>query len=104
MQTDHRPIGPCEGSAGAIGEGEELVGVAAVPGDEKLHRVGETNQGAGEQDELGHTVEMQLIDDVLNLEDLATNDHQGNDHGEAGENGAGHEVGRKNRRMPTRQL
>ena len=41
---DHGPIGPGVVSKGAVDEGEGLVVIARVPGDEELHAVGVTDQ------------------------------------------------------------
>src|SRR5438067_9943968 len=42
----------------SIPEREPLVGVAAVPGHEKFHRVGVSDERSGEQNDLRHVVDV----------------------------------------------
>ena len=99
---DHRPVGPGVGAEGAVDERELLVRVAAVPGDEELHRVGVADHRPGHEHDLRHVVEVAEGDDVLEAERLAADHHQRQHHGEAGEDRAGDEVGREDRRVPAR--
>ena len=77
--------------------------IAAIPGHEKFHHVGIGDKGAGQQNDLGHLVDVLGRDDVVQLEHGARWKHQRQDHGKAAEDCAGHEIGRENCRVPGRQ-
>ena len=96
------PPVPPVGTEDAVIEREFFVLVAAIPGDEKFHRVGVADDRAGEQNDLRHLVDVLRRDDVLQLEDRARRNHQRQHHGESAEDRAGDEVGRENRRVPGR--
>src|SRR3954453_8330441 len=59
------PPVPPVGTEHAVNESEALEIVAAVPGDEKFHRVGVGDERSGEQDDLRHLVDVLRRDDVL---------------------------------------
>ncbi len=84
----------------AVDEGESLVRIAAVPGDEELGRVRVADDRAGRQDDLVHVLEVLDRDQVLEIQSPARDQHQRHHHGEAGEDGARDEVGREDRRVP----
>ena len=96
----HAPVAPVVGAHGAVGEGVLLVEVAAVPGNEQLGEVGATHDGAGGHDDLVHGVDVLNGDVLLEVQHLTGDDEEGEHHGEAGEHGASHEVGREDGGMP----
>ena len=67
---------------GAVDEGETFVGVRTVPGDEELHAVGVTDDRAGGQNDLTHTVDVILGDQILHAVDGAQREHQSQHHAE----------------------
>ena len=83
---------------------EPLVVVAAVPGDEELHRVGVADDHARGEHDLAHVLDVAEGDDVLEAEELAGGDRQVQHHREAAEDGARDEVGREDRRVPAGHL
>src|SRR4030095_566944 len=99
----HGPVSPPIGPRRPVNEGEALVDVSAVPGDEKLDNVGITYHHAREQHDLVHVLQVVNGDVSLQLEDLSGDHEQVQNHGEAGENGARDEVGGEDRRMSARQ-
>ena len=101
VAADHDPVGPGVRPERAVQEREELVGVPAVPGGEELHRVGVADHRPGHEHDLRHVVEVPERDDVLEAERLAADHHERQHHGEPGEDRAGDEVGREDRRMPS---
>ena len=103
VAEDHAdPPVPPVGTEDAIVEREPLVLIAAVPGDEKLHRVGVADDRAGQQNDLRHLVDVLRRDDVVQLENGARRDHQREHHGEPAEDRARDEIRRENRRVPGR--
>ena len=62
---DHRPVRPPVGSKGTVRKGVDFKGVAAVPRDKELHRVGVTDQGSGEQNDLAHVVDVLVGDQIV---------------------------------------
>ncbi len=99
----HDGKGPPQRAEGAIREGEGLVIIALVKRREKLDGVGQPHQAACGQHQLGHGFDMARGQVVLQVQNLADHEHQGQDHGHAGEDGPCHEVGRKDGGMPAGQ-
>ena len=93
------PVPPI-GTENAVIEREFFVLVAAIPRDEKLHRVGVGNDRAGQQNDLRHFVDVLRRDDVLQLVNRARRNQQREHHGEAAEDRARHEIRRENRGVP----
>ena len=104
VAAHHREVGPPERTERAVDERELLVQVPRVPGDEELGRVGETDHHARRQHDLAHRLDVLLLDDVLEVEQVPQRQHQRQHHREAGEDGAGDEVRREDRRVPAREL
>src|SRR5690606_25872448 len=58
VTDDHRAVSPPEFTQGAIPERVTFVNVAAVPCDEKFHRVGVAHHGSREKHELVHVLDV----------------------------------------------
>src|SRR6202011_6238965 len=71
-----------------VPKGEPLVSVAAVPRDEKFHRVGIADERPGQQNDLRHLVDVLRRDDVVELENRARWNQQRQHHRETAENRA----------------
>ena len=71
LHDHHRPVGPGIRTERAVDEHERLELVAAVPGDEELHRVRVADHAPGDDHHLVHLLEMVERDDVLQLERTA---------------------------------
>ncbi len=97
---DHDPEWQGVVAGRAVGEDRLLEDVARVPGDEELDAVGVAHDQRGHQQQLGHRLEVEGPDDVRDAECLAQRDQDDDDHGQAGEDGAGDEVGGEDGRVP----
>ena len=80
------------------------ISLAAVPRDEELGEVRAADHERREEAELRGRVEHVDRDVVLELEPATDRDDDREDHADAGEDRAGHEVRREDRRVPARQV
>ena len=88
----------------AILEHVDLEDVAGVEAVEPLHRVCVRDDQSRREHHLAHVLEVLGGDEVFELEKLSRGDRQREHHRESGEDGAGDEVGREKRRVPSGQL
>ncbi len=102
VAEDQRPVHARVRAREAVRHHELLVRVAAVPGHEGLHHVAVGDDQAGREHDARHVVEVAHGDEVLEAVDPAERDGQRQHHREAGEDGAGDEVRREDRRVPAR--
>ena len=100
VATHHRPVRPPVRPCRSVGKRILLILDARVPRDKELRDVGEPDDRSCYQDDDVHLLEVVERDEVLQVVHLARDHHQGHDHREARENGAGDEVGRKDGRVP----
>ena len=105
----HAVVGPRIPTAVVIAdarteEGEALVLVAAVVGNEQLDQVGVTHDRAGQQDDLGHLIDVLARDQVVEMFVKEPGGKQdGEHHREAAEDRARDEVRREDRGVPAGQ-
>ena len=118
VAADHAPVSPPVGRRlnpperpqdervrrAVVHEGESLVGIATVPGDEELHAVGVADDGTRREDDLPHQFDVPHGDDFFQVTDLPHRQHQRQHHAESGEHGARHEVRREDGGVPSRNL
>ena len=76
-------------------EGLSLEDVAAVPGDKRLHDVGVADDEGHEDRRLGHLLQGVDGNDRFETKDPPEGYKEGEHHGKAGMDGAGHKIGRK---------
>ena len=97
---DQHPVAPAHGPEHAVPECEVLPVAGRVPAHEEFHPVAVSHDQAGGEHHLAHVVDVADGDQVFQVVELADRNRQRDDHGEAGVDGAGHKVGREDRRMP----
>ena len=100
LQNSIRQIHAAVGPGRPVEEHEPLELVPRVPGDEVLHQVAVGDEHPRGEDDLVHVLQVPHGDDVLEAQEVPGRHHPGHHHGEAGEHGAGHEVGREDRGVP----
>ena len=97
---DHGPVGPpvrrFRGIHAVVREDRELVLVCPIPSDEELHRVGEPNHRACEQEDLGHVLQVTQRQQIGEVgEDHTQRDEQEEHHRESAEDRTRNKVRRK---------
>src|SRR5258708_12161291 len=86
----------------AVLDQEDVEFVAAVKRQKELEKIAVSdNEPSGEHD-LGHVVQVAHGDEIFEAINFAKRNRDGQNHGEAGIDGAGYEIRRKDRGMPAR--
>ena len=67
---DHCPIRPPVGAERTVRESVNLERVSAVPGDEKFHRVGVSDEGSCQKNDFAHIVDVLVGHKIMKLVDL----------------------------------
>ncbi len=104
VEEQERPVNHRVGAGEAILHQGVFVDRAAVPGHERLHHVAVGDEESGREHDARHVIEMAHGDEVLQPVETAQRNRENQHHREAGVDGAGYEVGRKDGRVPAGQL
>ena len=94
--------GPAVETTDVVLEGVLDVRVGAVPGRAALHEVRVAHDARHAEHHLVHHVQVVVGDEIGQVHGLAHDRQHDDDHGEAGEDGARHEVGREDGHVPAR--
>ena len=100
VAEDQHPVRPGVRPEHTVVNHEPLVLVRAVPPEEDLHHVPVEHDESGDERHLRHVLEVAHRDEVFEPEHPPQRDGECEDHRKAGVDGAGHEVGREDRRVP----
>ena len=102
VAEDQRPVHVPIGSGHPVPDHEPFVLVRAEPTEEGFRDVPICHDEAGHEGDLCHVFKMADREEVLESVNLAQRDRKGEDHREAGVDGARHEIWGKYRRVPSR--
>ena len=97
---DHCPIRPPVGSERTIRKSVDLEWVPAVPSDEKLHRVGVSDERSCQKNDFAHIVDVLVGHKIMKLVNLTKGNQECENHGKTTKDRARHEVRREDCRMP----
>ena len=98
---DHRPIRPPVRSERTVRESIDLEWVSTVPRDEKLHRVGVSNERSCQKNDFAHIVDVLVGHKIMKLVNLTKGNQECENHGKTTKDRASHEVRGEDCRMPT---
>ena len=98
---DHRPIRPPVGSERTVRKSIDLERVSTVPRDEKLHRVGVSDERSCQKNDFAHIVDVLVSHKIMKLVDLTEWNQECENHGKTTKDCARHEVRREDCCMPT---
>ena len=100
VADDHDPESNGIVAGGPVFEDRHFHGIMAVPGDEKFRAIGKSHNQPGKNDGFGDAFQNLDGDNFFIMKNFSKRNHQGQHHGQSRVDGAGHEIGCKNRGVP----
>src|SRR5438552_1306024 len=97
-----QPPVPPVWSENAVPKCEPLVRIPAIPRYKKFHHIRVADERTGQQNDLGHFVDVRRGDDIVQFEDGTRGNQQGQHHGKTAEDRSGHKVRREDGGVPCR--